>query len=128
MSSALSASWISSPSEGQLAIDVFRRGEALIVRAPIAGVDPDAIRVQVQNGLLTIRGERIHQEAIHDEDWFHRECYWGSFSRSVLLPEDIDENHVEAQVQQGILEIHLPIRAHNRKIVVRSLDDEPSPA
>ena len=116
--------WLGAPSEGQLAVDLFRRGQSLVIRAAVAGVDPDELSISVHNDLLTIRGERTHQETIDKDDWFHRECYWGAFSRSILLPEDVDEKGVEATMKHGILEIRLPIKASNRKIVVRPLDDD----
>jgi HSP20 family protein len=116
--------WLSTPSEGQLAVDLFRRGSSLVIRAAVAGVDPEDLSISVHNDLLTIRGERTHQETIDKEDWFHKECYWGSFSRSILLPEDVDETRVEATMKHGILEIQLPIQASNRKIVIRTLDDD----
>ena len=121
--SSVSSSWIPAKEEGQLAIDVFRQDEMLVIRAPIAGVNPDHIAIHLHNGLLTIRGERAQSHTIHEADWFHRECYWGSFSRSILLPEDVDEHAIDAHVKQGILEIHLPIRPSNRRIVVRSFDE-----
>ena len=116
--------WFGAPSEGQLAVDLFRRGSFLVIRAAIAGVDPNALAISVHNDLLTIRGERTHQEAIEKEDWFHQECYWGAFSRSILLPEDVDEHAIEATMKHGILEIRLPIKASHKKIVVRPLDEE----
>lgn len=95
-----------------------------MIRAAVAGVAPEDLSISVHNDLLTIRGERTHEETIDKEDWFHKECYWGSFSRSILLPEDVDETRVEATMKHGILEIQLPTQASNRKIVIRSLDDD----
>lgn len=118
--------WLTPTEEGQLAVDLFRRGNKLVIRAAVAGVRPDEIDISVHNDMLTIRGERKHEETIHKEDWFHRECYWGSFSRSILLPEDVDERGVEATVKHGILEITLPITATNRKIIIRALDEDAS--
>lgn len=118
--------WLVAPSEGQLAIDLFRRGQVLVIRAAVAGIEPDDLSISVHNDLLTIRGERAHEEVIDKEDWFHQECYWGAFSRSVLLPEDVDEHGIEASMKNGILEIRLPIKAARKKIVVRPLDQEES--
>lgn len=116
--------WLTPADEGQLAVDVFRRGSTLVIRSIIAGVDPDALQISVNDDLLTIRGERRHEERIDREDQFLQECYWGAFSRSVLLPEDVDETQTEATLKNGVLEIRLPIRPHGRKIVVRALDEE----
>ncbi len=118
--------WLAHPDEGQLAVDVFRRGSTLVIRSIIAGVEPDALQISVHDDLLTIRGERHHEERIDREDQFLQECYWGAFSRSVLLPEDVDETQTEATLKNGVLEIRLPIRPHGRKIVVRALDEDAS--
>ena len=99
--SSPSSEWLTPIEEGQLAVDVFRRGAH-----------------------LAIRGERTHEETIQREDWFHQECYWGSFSRSILLPEDVDETRIEANIRHGILEIQLPIRSSAHKIVVRTLEED----
>ena len=125
--SSPSSEWLTPIEEGQLAVDVFRRGAHLVVRAAVAGVHPDEIDISVHHDLLTIRGERTHEETIQREDWFHQECYWGSFSRSILLPEDVDETRIEANIRHGILEIQLPIRSSAHKIVVRTLEAD-SPA
>lgn len=121
-----STDWLQNADEGQLSVDVFRRGSTLVIRSAVAGIEPDDISVSIHDDLLTIRGKRQQTEELDEEDWFLRECYWGSFSRSVLLPEDVDENNIEATMKNGILEIRLPIRAQDRKIVIRSLDQEPS--
>lgn len=121
-----STDWLQNADEGQLSVDVFRRGSTLVIRSVVAGIEPDDISVSIHDDLLTIRGKRQQTEELDEEDWFLRECYWGSFSRSVLLPEDVDENNIEATMKNGILEIRLPIRAQDRKIVIRSLDQEPS--
>ncbi len=116
--------WERFAQEGQLAIDLFRRGNTLVIRAAVAGVQPEDLSVNVQDDMLTIRGERRHEETIDREDWFHQECFWGSFSRSIILPEDIDDRGIEASLKQGLLEIRLPILPTKQKIVIRSLDDD----
>ncbi len=119
-----SSDWLQNSDEGQLSVDVFRRGSTLVIRSAVAGIEPDDLAISIHDDLLTIRGTRRHHEELDEQDWFVRECYWGSFSRSVLLPEDVDENGIEATIKNGILEIRLPIRAQDRKIVIRSLDQD----
>lgn len=111
--------WLAQPEEGRLALDVFRDGETLIIRTPVAGVDVQDLDIAVDGDLLTIRGARHEIRPIHDEDWFYRECYWGAFSRSVILPVDVHADRVQASLTQGILEIRLPIREHGRAITIR---------
>ncbi len=115
--------WFADRQEGQLAVDLFRHDNRLVIRAALAGIEADDLSISVHDDLLTIRGERHHQQDVGHDDWFLRECYWGSFSRSVLLPEDVDEQAIEATIKNGILEIRLPIRSQERKIVVRPIDE-----
>jgi HSP20 family protein len=111
--------WLSQPEEGRLAIDVFRDRDTLVIRTPIAGVEVDDLDIAVDGDLLTIRGKRQAPSPLHEEDWFYRECYWGPFSRSVILPIDVIPNEVQASLKQGILDIRLPIREQGRAITIR---------
>lgn len=111
--------WSLPEAEGQLSLDVFRKGGFLVVRSTMAGVKPDDVDVAVNGDLLTIRGVRTQQEEINEDDWFHHECYWGSFSRSVVLPVDVYAEQADASLRDGILEIRIPIRGMERQIRVR---------
>lgn len=124
--SSLQPAWEQFAQDGQLAIDLFRRDQHLVIRAAVAGVQSEDLSVTVQDGLVTIRGERRAEASIDRDDWFHQECFWGSFSRSIILPEDVDERGIEASIKQGLLEIRLPILPSKQKIVIRSLDDDAS--
>ncbi|MCK9360682.1 Hsp20/alpha crystallin family protein [Patescibacteria group bacterium] len=111
--------WKQSQNEGQLALDVFRRGDALVIRSTMAGVKPEDVDIAVNGDLLTIRGQREHEEIMNEDDWFHRECYWGSFSRSLILPVDVYAEKADASLRNGILEVRIPIRGAERHIPVR---------
>ena len=108
--------------EGQLAVDVYRDQEELIIRSPIAGVDVDELDLSIHGDLLTIRGERKALGPTQDEDWFYSECYWGPFSRSLVLPLDVYPERTEATILNGILTIRLPIRHEEQRVRVRALD------
>lgn len=94
--------------EGQLSIDVYQTPESLIVKSTIAGVKPGDIDISINNDMLTIRGKRMMQEEIKDEYYLFRECYWGSFSRSIILPVEIEADKIEAELENGVLSITLP--------------------
>ncbi len=111
--------WLSLPQEGRLAIDVFRDEQSLVIRTPVAGVSVEDLDIAIDGDLLTIRGARHEARPIHDEDWFYRECYWGAFSRSVILPIDVHGNQVQASLIHGVLEIRVPIREQGRAITIR---------
>ncbi|MEK7473626.1 MAG: Hsp20/alpha crystallin family protein [Patescibacteria group bacterium] len=110
--------WPEGESEGQLAVDVFRRDDFLVIRSPMAGVQPEHIDVAVNGDLLTIRGMREHEEDVNEDDWFHHECYWGAFSRTLILPMDVYAEKADASLRNGILEIRIPVRGTERHIPV----------
>ena len=107
--------------EGQLAIDVYQEGGSIIVESPIAGVDPEAIDVHITNDSVTIRGSRERREAVQEENYYYQECYWGRFSRSVILPQEVDAEASEASIRNGVLRIKMPKidRKKGRKLKVR---------
>lgn len=93
--------------EGQLAVDVAQTADELIVVAAMAGTRPEAIELHLHNDLLTIRGERVSPISLSDEH-FYQECYWGKFSRSIILPVNVKAEAVQAQYSHGVLTIRLP--------------------
>lgn len=94
--------------EGQLTIDVYQTADALVVQSAIAGVQPDDIDVDVTSDSVTIRGERKRETHVREEDYLYRECYWGRFSRSIVLPQEIDPEKAVVNFKNGILVITLP--------------------
>ncbi|MEI6596641.1 MAG: Hsp20/alpha crystallin family protein [bacterium] len=94
--------------EGQLSIDVFQNPSSLVVKSTIAGVKPSDIDISINNDMLTIRGRREIQEKISEENYLIKECYWGGFSRSVILPVEIETEKVEASLDNGVLTVILP--------------------
>lgn len=115
----MSDNWLSLKDEGQLSVDVFRRGDALVIRATMAGVKLEDVDIGLDGDLLTVRGKRIQEVTEQVEDWFYKECYWGTFSRSIILPVDVYAERAEATLKDGVLEIHIPIREANRLIPIR---------
>ncbi|MFA5024411.1 MAG: Hsp20/alpha crystallin family protein [Patescibacteria group bacterium] len=93
--------------EGQLAIDVFQTDKKIIIKSTIAGVKPEDLKISLHHDLLTIKGHRSIKEEVKDEDYLYRECYWGSFSRSIILPAEVDGKRVEAELENGVLTITL---------------------
>ncbi|MEN9558047.1 MAG: hypothetical protein RL141_416 [Candidatus Parcubacteria bacterium] len=108
--SSPSPAWNGALDEGQLSVDVFRQGKDLVIRSTVAGADPDQLDISFHGDLLTIRGVRALEQEVNEEDWFYRECYWGAFSRSIVLPYDVAPEHADATLKNGILEIHIPIK------------------
>ena len=105
------AAWTSSATsdaEGQLTIDVYQTDEAIVIKSTIAGVKPEDLDVAINNDMVTIRGERKNEEVVNAENYYYQECYWGSFSRSVVLPVDVIAEKADASLKNGILTIRLP--------------------
>ena len=106
--------------EGTLNIDLYQTRDNVIIKSTIAGVKPEDLDITIANDMVTIKGERKKEEKIMQEDYFYQECYWGGFSRSVTLPVDVDSEHVEAQLKDGILTVILPkaAKAKTKKVKV----------
>jgi HSP20 family protein len=107
--------------EGQLTIDVYQTANDIVVESAIAGVRPDDIDINVTNDSITIRGERKREHSIKDEDYFYQECYWGRFSRSVILPQEVDPDSASVSFKNGVLTVKLPKvnKKKNRKLKVK---------
>lgn len=89
-------------------IDVKAQGDDIVVRAELPGIDPAEVDVEVTDGVLTIKGERKAEEAREGEGWLIRESSYGSFERSMVLPEGVKEEDIRADYSDGILELHVP--------------------
>ena len=94
--------------DGHLTVDVFRSGNDVVVQSTIAGADPNNIDIAITKDMVTIKGHRAMEEKIKSPDYYHQELYWGSFSRSIILPVDIDPDNAKASMKNGILTIRLP--------------------
>src|SRR3989344_1496202 len=99
---------IDEETEGQLTVDVYQTPDEIIVESTIAGVDPDNIDVDVTSESVTVRGERKKEEKIDETDYFYQECFWGKFSRSIILPQEVDPDKAYSLIKNGILTVHLP--------------------
>lgn len=93
--------------EGQLSIDVYQTPKTIVVKSTIAGVKPENLKISLHGDMLTIKGSRETVKEINEEDYLYRECYWGAFSRSIILPAEVDNKRVEAELENGILTITL---------------------
>jgi len=111
--------WISEY-EGQLTLDVFQTKDNVVIKSTIAGVKPEDLDITIANDMVTIKGDRKKEDEVREEDYFYQECYWGSFSRSIILPVDIDVDNVEAELKDGILTVILPkaAKAKTKKIKI----------
>ncbi|TRZ78562.1 Hsp20/alpha crystallin family protein [bacterium] len=95
-------------SEGQLTVDVYQTDSDIVIKSTIAGVTADNLDVNITNDMVTIKGKRSDKQEVETKDYYYQECYWGSFSRSIILPVDVEAERAEADLKNGILTIRLP--------------------
>lgn len=95
--------------EGQISIDMFLENNLLIVKAMIAGTNPENIFISVSCNKLTLKGSRLNLIKKDEVDYLFEELFWGKFSRVISLPKEIDIDQVETKFNQGLLTIKLPI-------------------
>jgi HSP20 family protein len=93
--------------EGQLSLDVYETEKNIVIKSTIAGVKPDDLDITIDNDMLTIRGQRRDEAEKEGRDYLYQECYWGSFSRSVILPMAVDGKKIDASLSNGVLTIVL---------------------
>lgn len=95
-------------SEGQLTVDMYQTPDSIIIKAIVAGVRPDDLDISITRDMVTIKGRREESREVMDENYFYRELYWGSFSRTIVLPQEIEVEEAEAVEKHGMLIIRLP--------------------
>ena len=104
------ASWMDAETveEGELTVDVYQTPEMIVIKSMIAGVRPEDLDIAITRDQIVIRGKREEERIAREEDYFTRELYWGSFSRTINLPEEIDVDEAEAVEKHGLLILKLP--------------------
>lgn len=95
-------------SGGELVVDVFETHSDFVVLAAIAGVKIQDLDIAVEKDMMVIKGNRLNPDESHGRKYFYQECYWGPFSKKVVLPENVDTKEANAQIDKGILTIKIP--------------------
>jgi len=99
---------LSEEGEGQLTVDVYQTPSDIVIKTMVAGVRPEDLDVAITRDMVTIRGKREEERNVASDDYFHKELYWGSFSRTILLPQEVEIEEAEAIEKHGLLIIKLP--------------------
>ena len=109
--------------DGELALDVYQTASDVVVQTFVAGVRPEDLEINITRDMLTIRGKRQENRTIQHEDFFSKELYWGNFSRTISLPQEIEPEQAEAMERHGLLTIRMPkVDKHKRSnLKVKSL-------
>lgn len=105
--------------EGQLSVDVYETEKNIIIKSTIAGVKPEDLKISLNQDMLTIKGKRDLEDKFKETSALYQECYWGSFSRSIILPTEIDEDKIDAELEEGVLTIVLKKIQRPEKIEVK---------
>ncbi|BCX15772.1 MAG: heat-shock protein Hsp20 [Candidatus Parcubacteria bacterium] len=107
--------------EGQLTIDVYEDDRHLVIESAVAGVEPEDLDISISPESVTIKGKREKKDKVKKEDYLYQECFWGRFSRSIILPCEIDPDKSHASLKNGILKIVLPKvnRTRTKKVKIR---------
>ena len=105
--------------EGQLTIDVYQSDDFIIVKSIIGGARSDDLDISITSDMVTIKGVRKNPDEVKAEDYYYQECFWGNFSRSVILPCDIKTDEVRATMKNGILTIKLPKIEKNSSMKIK---------
>ena len=101
--------WMGEKNEnGNMSIDVYQTDQAIIIKSILAGIHPEDLKISLHNDLLTIKGSYQNKETISETDYLYKECYFGDFSRSIILPHEVDDKKIEASLEDGILTVILP--------------------
>ncbi len=101
--------------EGTLVVDVFRDEDNIIVQAAVAGVNEENLDISITNESISIKGERARAQKVEEKDYYYQECFWGSFSRTIILPEEVDPDSSTASVKNGVLTVKMP-RLNRKKV------------
>lgn len=116
---------VEEPQEGELPVDMYQTPDAIVIRALVAGVSPDDLDIAITRDMVTVRGKREEIQEVPDENYYHRELFWGSFSRTILLPDEVLIDEAEAKEKHGMLEIMLPRVDKDRSTVLKVKSNAP---
>ncbi len=105
--------------EGQLALDVYQTPTEIVIVAPIAGVKLTDITITLTEDVLTIKGKRYLEFDIPEQDYLTQECFWGDFSRSILLPASVDSTKISASFKDAVLKISIPRTERTKTKLIR---------
>ncbi len=105
--------------EGELTVDVYQTPSEIVIKSMVAGVKPEDLDIAITRDMVTIKGKRETERFIKDEDYYHQELYWGSFSRTIMLPAEIEVEEADAVERHGLLIIKLPKIDKNKQTRLR---------
>ena len=110
--------------EGELAIDLYETENELVLKSAIGGVKAENLDISITNDMITITGARQLEEKEEIKKIYYQECFWGRFSRAVILPKEVKSDSATAVIKNGILTIRLPKAGDNKKQGIKIIEEE----
>jgi len=95
-------------SEGELTVDVYQTDKEIVIQSAVAGVEPEDLDISIEKDMVIIKGKREKQFEEKEKNYFYQECYWGQFSRKIILPAEVNSSKISASMKNGILCIRIP--------------------
>ena len=105
--------------EGQLSVDMYQTHNAIVIKAFTAGVKQNDLDISITREMVTIHGVRTDRSPADEQDYFHRELYWGAFSRTIMLPFEVDIEQADATEHNGLLTMTLPKIDKDKQTVLK---------
>ena len=106
--------------DGQLTVDIYQTSSDLVIQSAVAGVDLKDLDISIDKDLILIKGKR-DKPSKEKGDYFCKECYWGTFSRKIILPVEVNSDKIQATLKKGILIIKMPkkTKEEKKKIIIQ---------
>jgi HSP20 family protein len=110
----------SAPAAWMPPVDIFQTSDhELVLKAELPDMERDNIDINIENFVLTIKGEKKPSNEVKDEQYHHAERRYGAFSRSFSLPTTVDPNRVSAEYKNGVLTVKIPLREEARPRTIK---------
>ena len=100
--------WLEDDNEGELTIDAYETEKEFVIESTIAGVESKDLDISIEDDMLTIRGKRERVQNTEKRNYFQKECFWGSFSKKIILPEKVKIAQAKAVIKNGVLILRIP--------------------
>ncbi|MGB9726565.1 MAG: Hsp20/alpha crystallin family protein [Minisyncoccia bacterium] len=111
--------WPASEEEGELTVDLYETENDLVLLSVVGGVKISDLDISINNDMITIKGKRIKEDNEKIEKVYYNECFWGPFSKSLILPKEINADKAKATLKNGLLIIRLPKVEKTKEKVLR---------
>lgn len=105
--------------EGELLVDMYQTSDEIVIQAMVAGIHPNNLNISITREMVTISGRREPPPGIMEKDYYYKELYWGAFSRTILLPQEVETDGAEAVERHGMLTLKLPKLDKDHKMEIR---------